>query len=36
VSPKRTSFFSRLAEYFQGKETAEEQSTQGSDQEEET
>jgi len=36
VSPKRTSFFSRLAEYFQGKETAEEQSTPGSDQEEET
>ena len=36
VSPKRTSFFSRLAEYFQGKDTAEEQSTPGSDQEEET
>lgn len=33
VSPKRTSFFSRLAEYFQGKETAEEQATPDSEQE---
>jgi molecular chaperone DnaJ len=33
VSPKRTSFFSRLAEYFQGRETADEQSPPDSDQE---
>jgi len=36
VSPKRTSFFTKLAEYFQGKETAGEQPQHGSDQEEET
>ncbi len=33
VSPKRTSFFSRLAEYFQGRETADEQLPPDSDQE---
>ncbi len=35
VSPKRTSFFTKLAEYFQGKETAGEQPQHGSDEEEE-
>ena len=31
VTPKRTSFFSRLAEYFQGRETAADQSEPGSE-----
>jgi molecular chaperone DnaJ len=31
VSPRRTSFFSRLAEYFQGRETADRQDSPGSE-----